>query len=802
MGRVAITGLGVICSIGRSFDDYVEGLRRGEDGLVEPDDPDGLSAIARIAEVRDWMPTHDEGIADELVGSARRCEQLALDAAHQAIDQSGLRDAELPSHRVGVFVGTCQGFVGELSSYQRLGSNLAVSHVADDLARQLNFRGPAITTTNACSASGAAIALGYDQIRRGRLDAVIAGGADAVALFTVAGFASLRSLDPLGCSPYGRSEGLSIGEGAGFLVLEDLDSARARGAAVIIELAGAGMSADAYHPTAPDPTGRGAILAVERALRAGGLAVDEIQYVNGHGTGTPANDEMERTAFRLLLGDRLPRVPISSTKSQIGHTLGAAGVLEAAACIAAVTRNVLPPTLRLPDRVDPEGFDFVAEPGRHAEIEVAASVNYAFGGSNSALVLAEPGVLDGRPAVAEPIRRCVITGIGLVGALGLGTEEWVRRLEGAAATALTSHDVGSGRTVLAAPIPPLTKRFAAGTAWRKMDEFERATVASAQLAWKDAGLRLSNEAQQEVAVIFATQTGSVGSIVEFSEQAMLSAGADPALFPHTAINAASGHVCTTMGLRGPNLSISSGGASSLSALETAVALIERGAIDVALVCSTDDLPVSALSRFPRAEHAEGIHPAFTLDTVRPFDASADGAAPGGAAVTLVIEAEEHAAARGATSWAEVGATALVVASDPTPAAQVAAWRDAYEAASQSASVPLEEIDVCFAAANGIRAADRVEATALAELLDPTCLVTAPKSVVGDCIGTSGAVGVAFAALALRDGVVVPNVGLREDPGDGLRHVRGFEPVSGLRNAAVGVTSGSGSYGVVILKASG
>lgn len=794
--------MGVVCSIGTNIDDFVDGLRTGRDGIVRSEQAESNRLMASVAaEVKGWTPGDEAGISPELAGAARRCEQLALDAAEQAIAQSGILGAGHDPTRVAVSVGTCQGFVGELSTFRKTSAAITISHLADDLGRILGLRGPAVTTTNACSASGAAIALGCDQLIRGTVDAVVAGGSDSLALFTLAGFSSLRSLDPRGCSPYGRSEGLTIGEGAGFVVIERLDAARERGAAVLVEVAGTGMSADGYHPTAPDPTGRGAILAVRRAIRSAGLEMDDIDYVNGHGTGTPANDAMERIAFRTMFGSRAADVPISSTKSQIGHTLGAAGVIEAMACIAAVNHGFLPPTIRHdPGEVDADGLDFVTEPGRAGSPQVTVSTNYAFGGSNSALVLSHPSVGDRTVRSARQAHTAVITGLGTVGQLGLGIEAWAEQLE-LGETAVRQHAVSS-RSVLAAPLPRVEKRFASGTAWRKMDEFERATVASAQLAWRHGGLNLSSDRQQDVAVIFGTHTGSIASIVSFSEQALLGGGADPALFPHTAVNAASGHVCTVMGLRGPNLSISSGGASSLSAIDLAVGLIERGEIEVAMVCCADDAPLSVLSMtqpLDASGAATLAHSLLARTALRPFDVNAEGTVPGGVAISIVIESDRHARERGARRWAELGGAALMRAEDATEDALAQQWGEVIESASSAAGLSPLDIDLCLAAATGIATLDRGEARALESMLGSTCRISAPKSITGECVGSSGAVGVVLGALALGEGLVTPNVGLVEALPFDLRHVRTVEHDDTIRAVLVNVMSGSGSVGTMALR---
>lgn len=812
---IVVTGIGVRCAIASDADAFADALRAGRDGIVPIARLDAAVLGAKVAgEILDFVPTTVPG--REGRPELGRGEELAITAVAEAIAHAHLDLDAVGRDRVGLAVGTCQACIEDITNaLEHPGSPIHLAPIADAVANIFGIRGCRLTPSNACSAGGAAIAMARDQLLRGRIDVAIAGGADALAYFTLAGFTSLQSLDPLGCAPYSRSGGLTVGEGAGMLVLERRSHAEARGAPILVELLGCALSADAYHPTAPDPSGRGAALAMRRALAQSAVDPDRVDYVNGHGTGTPANDTMERRAFRSVFGGHLDATPVSSTKSMTGHTLGAAGAIEAIACVLAIRDGFVPPTIRFPETDGPPAageLDFVPNHSRPATVAVAVSNNYAFGGSNSSVVLAAPGAVPPLAAEAQAtLRPVVVTGLGAVGGLGVGLDEWRDALR-AGRTAITASD---DPTVpyLTAACPPLgTRRFAASGAWRKMDEFARMCVASARLGWDDAALDLGPRDLDGVAVLFASQAGSLSSVLEFSRQAAARQDIDPHLFPHTAANAASGHICSILGVHGPNLSVAAGPIGGLQALDFAVGLIGRGEIDVAVVTAADQIVGSLLQHlgdlrgYVATESGEvadldhGGH--FSRTTVRPFDQDADGMALGSAGVTIVLESESHAAARGARAYARLSGIGVVGCESGTYDGRPEAWVTAMRQALAAADVDPAAVDHCLAAAPGRPAADAAELEALAEVLSPSCRVTAHKSLTGECFAADAAVGVVLACLAIEEGILAPTLGLQRPRAAGIEvgHVR--EPVvdGSVGIAVVNSFSTAGSYGSLVLEA--
>jgi len=394
--RVAISGLGILSAIGWTPEAVWGAIEREESGLG----PLTLFESPRCGH----MPVGQvKGDPAELSGlpSGSRTDHLAVAAARIAFADTGMASlGEAARRDIGVVLGTTTGgildseeFLRRLLREGRLDLGLLRHHPAasptNAVARALGLGGFRATVSTACASGATAIATACDALAAGEADTVLAGGADSLSRLTVNGFCSLLNVAPDGCRPFDADRaGLSLGEGAGILVLETEEHARARGAAVRAWIAGCGASADAYHATAPRPDGSGALAAMRRALHVAGLQPDAVDYVNAHGTGTVDNDLAEGRALAALFGERVPAV--SSTKRFFGHTLAAAGAIEAIVCVLALQRQRVPANLglRRPDPAIP--FAPVAH-AQEAELKVALTNSLGFGGNNCSLLIAREG---------------------------------------------------------------------------------------------------------------------------------------------------------------------------------------------------------------------------------------------------------------------------------------------------------------------------------------------------------------------------------------------------------------------------
>jgi 3-oxoacyl-[acyl-carrier-protein] synthase II len=407
--RVVVTGMGALTALGNDVASTWDGLTAGKSGIktIEAFDPSRLTS--RIAgEVRGVDGSHVLDRKD-----LRRVDRyilFGLVAARQAMDMAQIParlEGEHAEH-TGVILGTGLGGVGTL--IEAITTNVTrgpdrispffipygIPNVgAGQIAISFGMLGPNFTTVSACATGGHAIGESWETIRRGDAEVMIAGGAEAgIYEALVGGFCAMRALstrndDPAGASrPFDKGrDGFVIGEGAGVLVLETIEHADARGVEPLAELVGYGATADASHITLPAPGGIGAVRAMRRALEKAGVDATQVDHVNAHATSTPEGDKAELQAMKTLFGDHAPKVAISANKSMLGHTLGAAGAIEAIATIQAIRTGCIPPTINLDDPDDEvDGLDLVPSRAQQRDVNVALSNSFGFGGQNTALV--------------------------------------------------------------------------------------------------------------------------------------------------------------------------------------------------------------------------------------------------------------------------------------------------------------------------------------------------------------------------------------------------------------------------------
>ncbi|MBW3628704.1 MAG: beta-ketoacyl-ACP synthase II [Gemmatimonadetes bacterium] len=409
--RVVVTGTGMVTALGNTgaetWDAAVSG-RSGTGPLTRFDARDLPDSVRVAAEVKDFTP---EPVLDRK--EARRVDlfiQYALVAADEAMRIAGLGGlGPVPDpDETGVIIGSGIGGIGTIldtavTAAERGSGRVSPFFIpgvitnlaAGQLAMRAHARGPNYATVSACASSNHAIGEAFHAIQRGDARMMLAGGSEAAITFlSFAGYHAARALateyeapERASCPFDARRNGFVHGEGAGILVLESLEAARARGATILAEILGIGMSSDAHHVTAPSEDGAGAALAMSRALRAAEIAPDEVDYINAHGTSTPLGDVAETRAIHSVFGEHAPRLLVSSTKSMLGHSLGATAAVEAGLTVMAMRDGIAPPTINL-QVPDPDcDLDYVPNEARRTTIRVALSNSFGFGGANSAMVM-------------------------------------------------------------------------------------------------------------------------------------------------------------------------------------------------------------------------------------------------------------------------------------------------------------------------------------------------------------------------------------------------------------------------------
>ena len=404
--RVVVTGVGLVTALGIGTDATWEGLRAGRSGVSKITRFDTTQFSAKIAaELTNFDPLN--WIEKKEVKKMDRFIHCAIAASAFAVEQSGLEITPELSERAGVFIGSG---IGGFNIIEREHDNFIrggprkispffipssiINLAAGQVSIRFGARGPNSAPCTACSSGAHAVGDAYELMLRGDADIMIAGGSEAaITPMGVGGFAAMRALSTRNDAPERASrpfdrerDGFVMGEGSGILVLEVLEMAKKRGAPILAELVGYGMSADAYHITLPSEDGGGGYRVMQNALKSADVAPDKVSYINAHGTSTPPNDRLETIAIRRLFGDDAGRIPVSSTKSMIGHLLGAAGAVEAGISVLALQDQVIPPTINY-ETQDPDcDLDYVPNESRDAKLEYVLSNSFGFGGTNAALL--------------------------------------------------------------------------------------------------------------------------------------------------------------------------------------------------------------------------------------------------------------------------------------------------------------------------------------------------------------------------------------------------------------------------------
>ncbi len=406
MRRVVVTGLGLVTPIGVGGKEVYDRLCNGVSGVGPITRFDASNLETKIAaEVKDFNP--ENYIPKKEIKRMDIFIQYALAAAHIAMQDAGLDITDEVADRVGTYIGTGLGGLPSLEYYHRvllekgpkkispffipmLIGNMASGYVS----MKYKAKGPCICVVSACASGNHSIGEAFKSVQRGDCDVAICGGTEAnLTPLTVAGFNAMKALSTRNDEPEKASrpfdknrDGFVVGEGAGVMILEELEFAKKRGAEIYAEIVGYGATSDAYHITAPDPEGDGARRAMEMALRDARVNPEEVDYINAHGTSTKLNDYIETLAIKKVFGEKAYSIPISSNKSMIGHLLGAAGAVESIFTVYTIKYGIIPPTINLEER-DPDcDLDYVPNTAREADVKVAMNNSFGFGGTNAVLV--------------------------------------------------------------------------------------------------------------------------------------------------------------------------------------------------------------------------------------------------------------------------------------------------------------------------------------------------------------------------------------------------------------------------------
>ena len=736
--RCVVTGLGLINAIGNNVNECWENALAGKTGIdvVKSVNADecyaNLGAEVECAE----LDKYDD---------VDRASRLCLMASEEAFADAAIDMTNEDASRFGVIMGSCVGGVVSIENYVVNGQNtddirkMTISSIANHVANKVGAGGVISNVGNACAAGTIPIAYACELIRAGVADMFIVGGADAFASVPFAGFTALHALSEQPCSPFNHCNGITLGEGAGAIVVESYEHAQKRNAKIYCDVLAAGISSDAHHITAPREDGVGQMYAIRTAIAKSGVDPKNIGYVNAHGTGTGKNDNAEFLSLHTIFDETNANLSVSSTKSMVGHCLGAAGAIEAVYAIKALTENKIPPTIGYSEEdlvtlAEKAGkIDFMPNTMKEKELDYVMSNSFAFGGSNASIIF---GKNPGDVKETENDQPVYITGFGIVSPLGNGTENYIEKVKAGETVADKSVRAGVDK-------PDFDKYDVKMAFYRKLDKFSLMQVISGLEALKSAGIEIEEDKAEDYGMIIGTGDGPLTTVYEFQENIVANGTKSGSAFnfPNTVYNAAGGYLSIKTNMRGYNVTVTNGAQSGMSSLCYAYNEIRQNHAKVMLATGTDE----------NSDVMEKLYGQLGL--------VADGAAKiyGGTGMTMsdgsttvVLETAETADARGAKKYAEVAGYGMTHAKTTYGKVEgtEAGLEDAIALALKMAGITAADVDAVYGFADGIAEVDTVEKNVYSKLFDSKMPIHNVRDYVGESRAAASALSIAQAALTL------------------------------------------------------
>lgn len=653
--RVVITGIGIITSLGRGIQQNFSKLIDCQTGIKH------FKHFNSKEYKSSWYSYCDEDIDKEFSDKENRrfersYKMLEIAAKEAAIDAQLIGNGQDAIH-AGIYLGSIMA--GDEISHQRHKSSLegrvkyrhcayfaGKNSYADLLSSRLNLVGPRMMISTACTASSLAIIVAAQHIVSNQVGIAFVGGVDPISEFIFAGFHNMRNVSNSPCSPFSLPEGMTLGEGAGFLILERLDHALARQANIYAELLGFAMTADAYHPTSPDTSGVSHKILMEKAIRDSSLNKSDIDYINLHGTGTKANDKTEALGLKLVFNTEANKVPCSSIKGSIGHTLGGAGTIEAALTIMAVKQQQLLPNIGYTEPRDDCNISIIKEAVK-TEINVALSNAYAFGGNNACLALGK--YQRERTVIKRKANRVVITGIGVISPLGNSKDSLLQN-SGQGLVGLRYYNQIPYLGITGSD-DELENYFNYDA--RRADRLGKIILAATQLAFNDAQLDATYLNHNPLGIISGTSYAHLASSLSFNEMVATNKPlyANPFDFANSVANSGCGLASINLGAKGCNISVCSGQMSGNQSITLGYELIKEGKEKILICGGADSLDgfileaIAAVFKTSRAKDLEQVNALLCEKNEKTLF--------GEGACYFVLESLTDAEARGAKIYCEI-----------------------------------------------------------------------------------------------------------------------------------------------------
>ncbi len=782
--RCVVTGLGMVNAIGSNVEECWNNALAGKSGIDHVKSVNADNCYANLgAEIDFALPENKD---------VDRVSVLCLKASKEAFQDSKIEGSIQDATRFGVIMGSCVGGVVSIEEYITNGektediNKMTISPIANNVATKFGAKGVITNVGNACAAGAISVAYACELIRAGVADAFIVGGADAFASVPFAGFHALHALSENPCSPFNHSNGITLGEGAGAMIVESYEHAKNRGAKIYCDVLAAGISSDAHHITAPRPDGIGQMYAINRAIDMSGISKSDIGYVNAHGTGTAKNDEAEFLSLHTVFDNSGADLSVSSVKAMVGHCLGAAGAIEAVYSIKALTEGKIPPTIGysaedLDVLKEKAGeIDFMPNTAREKELKAVMSNNFAFGGSNASVIFAKD---VGEVQEMESDGDVYITGLGIVSPLGNGVENYVNQIKNGAKVEGNSAKAEVGKE-------DFDKFDIKMAFFRKLDKFSLIQVVSGLEALKEAGIVLEEGKEEDYGMIIGTGDGPLTTVYEFEDHIAKEGNENGSAFnfPNTVYNAAGGYLSIKTGLRGYNVTVTNGSQSGLQSVAYAFHEIRQNRAQGMLATGTDE----------NSAVMEKLYSQLGLM------AASDAKLYGGSGMTLsdgsvsvALENAASAAKHGGKKYAKVTGYGMTHEGVKygTVAGSEAGLKSAVEKALAMAGIAASDVDAVFGLGNGVKEYDDIEIAVNKELFGGKVPVHNVRSYVGEARSAAATLSVAHAALTLSGDLPKEQKAFFFENGVEEKAV----DTSAYKNILVVAVGVGGSYSAVVLQ---
>lgn len=760
--RIVITGMGAVTANGLNSELF---LRNTYDNIS------GLDCCTRydVSKLRGKMVGEvDYEALEKKIPNDDQVEKtiyLAYVAACEALEQANISYEELQNKNVAIVIGSLFGGYNVSTHVQKKfleGNGIEAltfkeveyyspCGIPNYLAKKFKIKGPTLVISNACASGGSAVGVATDLIRYNLVDMAIAGGTDELNQLSLAGFNSLNSISKEACRPYTKSAGITIGEGAGIFVLESLDDAKNRGSKPISEVMDYELNSDAFHVTAPDPNGDGAYRSISNILERNNISLTDLAYINGHGTGTPANDKAEVKAVKRLFANSEIKGKLTSNKAHIGHCMGAAGAIELIASVDSFRSNNVSPTYSEGEVKENRDVHIVTKT-ETLDGNVVISNSFAFGGNNVSVAVASVDYCDqlnnNMQAVDDEI---VITGIGCIGNKHKSFEEYKQLLEKCDIEFLENDNYkGKYQCVHQGVIPEYNyAEYMSPDFYRRTDTISKLSMISSAEALKNAQLVINKANTNKVGLVYGTGTGPMLTIAELNGHILKQglAGMNAFSFPNSVNNAAPGYITMNSKIKGSTITIEADGATLVSSIIYAKILLSMKKVDHVVVTVADD-------------YCEIYHAAYDKLGYLSKNSRSDSFFQGennmilaSGSVSFVLEREKTAEERGCKKYAKVK-SGILEGNDNSIMKLSIDNNKMYrsiENTLEKEKLSLDDLDVYFTPACGIGITDRIENRNIVSKIKDKVKVSSARPFVGYNRTLLPAYSLVSALIALNDG---------------------------------------------------